>query len=360
MARIPVFDGHNDTLTRLHGEYGPDPSPFLQGSSDGHIDLPRARAGGLVGGFFAIFTRSPGYERTFLDVLGNDRQVIAGAWRVPFPPELVQSEAWEHVQTIIRYLDSIVEQSNGAVAVVRSAEDLRDSLASGTLAIILHIEGAECIEPDLSNLDVLYDRGLRSLGPVWSRPNRFGTGVPFDFPGSPDKGDGLTKAGKELVRRCGELGILVDVSHLNERGFWDVAGLSLAPMVATHSNAHVLCPSPRNLTDRQLGAIASSGGLVGVNFHRGFLRGDGLENAETSYEEIVRHVRYMVDHMGVEHVALGSDFDGATMPNDLPDVAALPTLVGGLSDAGFSESEIRRMALDNWMRVLGDSWKRGS
>src|SRR5207248_6447205 len=125
---------------------------------------------------------------------------------------------------------------------------------------------------------------------VWSRPNAFAWGVPFEFPASPDIGPGLTEAGRELVRACNRLGILVDLSHLNEAGFWDVASLTDGPLVATHSNAHVLCPSTRNLTDRQLDAIAESGGIVGVNFGVGFLTDEGSNDPAAPMTEIVRHV----------------------------------------------------------------------
>jgi membrane dipeptidase len=180
-------------------------------------------------------------------------------------------------------------------------------------------------------LYVLDQAGLRSLGIVWSRPNIFGYGVPFKFPDSPDTGPGLTEAGRRLVQICNRLGILIDLSHLNEKGFWDVAGLSGAPLVATHSGVHALCASTRNLTDKQLDAIKESGGLVGVNFHVGFLRADGQSNADTPLTEIVRHLNYMVDRMGIDHVALGSDFDGALMPQELGDVAGLD---GGSARAG--------------------------
>src|SRR5206468_1669749 len=129
------------------------------------------------------------------------------------------------------------------------------------------MEGAEPIAPDLSNLERWYDRGLRSIGLVWSRANAFAEGVPFRFPSSPDTGPGLTDAGRELVRACNRLGILVDLSHLNEAGFWDVAGISDKPLVATHSNAHAICPASRNLTDKQLAAIKESDGMVGLNYH---------------------------------------------------------------------------------------------
>src|SRR5262245_51224905 len=189
------------------------------------------------------------------------------------------------------------------------------------------MEGAEALAPDLSDLDDWYARGLRSLGPVWSRPNDFGEGVPFAFPSSPDTGDGLTSAGRRLVHACNRLGILVDLSHLNEAGFWDVARLTLAPLVATHSNAHALCPSSRNLTDAQLDAIGASGGVVGINFAPAFLREDGANDPATPITEIVRHVEYVAQRIGVDHVAFGSDFEGATLPAELGGAAGLPRLV---------------------------------
>jgi microsomal dipeptidase-like Zn-dependent dipeptidase len=131
---------------------------------------------------------------------------------------------------------------------------------------------AEAIDPNFELLDVLYAAGLRSLGPVWSRSNAFGHGVPFLCPSSPDTGPGLTDVGKELTRACNRLRILIDLSHLNERGFWDVAAISKAPLVATHSNAHALSPHSRNLTDKQLTAIGETGGMVGVNFATSYLR----------------------------------------------------------------------------------------
>ncbi len=146
--------------------------------------------------------------------------------------------------------------------------------------------------------------------------------------------------------------MLVDLSHLNEKGFWDVARISEAPLVASHSNAWALCPSPRNLTDEQLDAVAESGGIVGVNFHKGFLREDGLFDQETSLGEIVRHARYVADRIGVEHVGLGSDFDGAKMPEDLGDVTGLPRLLDALSEAGFDGGDLRKIAHENWERVL--------
>jgi membrane dipeptidase len=221
----------------------------------------------------------------------------------------------------------------------------------------MHLEGAEAIDPGLEALELWYAAGLRSLGPVWSRPNAFAHGVPFAFPASPDTGPGLTTAGRRLVRRCAELGVAFDLSHLNEAGFWDVARLDEAPLLASHSGVHALCASTRNLTDRQLDAIASSGGLVGIVFAAPFLRADGADDADTPIAAIVAHVRYAADRIGVEHVALGSDFDGATMPDELGDVAGLPRLIDALRADGFAEDEVRAIAWDNWRRVLARAWR---
>jgi membrane dipeptidase len=220
----------------------------------------------------------------------------------------------------------------------------------------MHLEGAEPIDPDLEALEFWHAAGLRSLGPVWSRPNAFAHGVPFAYPSSPDTGPGLTPAGTRLVRRCAELGIAVDLSHLNEQGFWDVAKLDLAPLIASHSGAHAICPASRNLTDAQLDAIGASGGLVGVVYAVHFIRPDGAEDTDTPLEAIAAHVRHVADRIGVEHVALGSDFDGADIPDALGDVAGLPRLLDAIRATGFSDAEMEQIAWANWRRVLEASW----
>ena len=163
--------------------------------------------------------------------------------------------------------------------------------------------------------------GLRSLGPVWSRPTVFGHGVPFRFPGDPDTGPGLTEAGKNLVRVCNELGILIDLSHMNEAGFNDVAALSDTPLVATHSNAHALCASARNLTDRQLAQVRETGGMVGLNFATFFLREDGRASPAIAWDVLLRQMDYLIEHLGEDHVGLGSDFDGCVVPDRFFEVA---------------------------------------
>jgi membrane dipeptidase len=224
------------------------------------------------------------------------------------------------------------------------------------LAAVLHLEGAEAIDPGLEALELWYAAGLRSLGLVWSRANAFGHGVPFAFPASPDTGPGLTAAGEALVRRCAELGVAVDLSHLNEAGFWDVARLDAAPLIASHSGAHAVTPASRNLTDAQIDAIGASGGLVGIVFAVNFLRADGAENEDTPLTAIVEHARHVAGRIGAEHVALGSDFDGATVPRELGDVTGLPRLLDALRDGGFSAAEVEAIAWENWRRTLERAW----
>jgi membrane dipeptidase len=332
-----VFDGHNDALSRLM-EAGPGaPDGFLAGDHAGHLDLPRAERGGLAGGCFAVFTCSP-----------ENADYESGAYFAPVDHGRALGEALVQVALLLR----LERGSGGRMRVVRAAADID----TDALAAVLHLEGAEPIGPGLEELDVLHAAGMRSLGLVWSRPNAFATGVPFAFPGSPDQGPGLSGAGRELVRACSELRILIDLSHLNARGFWEVAELSTAPLVASHSGAHALCPSPRNLADEQLRAIGESGGLVGINFHVGFLRADGADDADTPLSAIAAHAAHVAELAGVDAVALGSDFDGATMPEQLGDVTGLPAVLDALRAAGFGEADLVKVAHGNWRRVLDATW----
>ena len=334
-APFPIFDGHNDTLSKLHpGPHHEDRS-FFERSETGHLDLPRAREGNFAGGLFATFASGE-----------------QGEHDTP-PPD----RAERLTRGMMDLLYELEAGADGQLQVVTTADQLAACLETGVLAAVLHFEGAEAIDPRLDNLLPLYEAGLRSLGIVWSRSNAFGHGVRFSFPGSPDTGPGLTDAGQALVRACNELGILIDLSHMNERGFWDVERISEAPLVATHSCAHALCPTPRNLTDKQLDAIADHGGIVGINFHVGFLRADGQRDADTPIAEIVRHLDYIAGRIGIEHVGLGSDFDGATMPRELGDAAGLPRLISALQERGYSAADLAKVTHENWLRVIRDTWR---
>jgi membrane dipeptidase len=349
---VPVFDGHNDVLLRLMRRGGKAPQrAFLEGESVGHLDWPRMRAGGFAGGLFAIFVPSP--EIPGLDV---DAMMARPQYDVPLPAEVNLSEAQRVTLHMASLLLRIERDSRGQVEICRSAAQISRCMETGVLAAVLHVEGAEAIDPDLHMLDVLYGAGLRSLGPVWSRPNIFGYGVPFRYPSGPDTGPGLTDHGRALVKACNRLKIMVDLSHLNEKGFWDVAKLSDAPLVATHSNAHAICAHARNLTDRQLAAIRDSGGMVGVNFATAFIRPDGRREANTTLQDLIRHVDHLIEQVGVDGVGIGSDFDGATIPIAIGDVRGLPRLVEAMRRHGYDMETLRKICHGNWVRVLERTW----
>jgi membrane dipeptidase len=354
--RIPIFDGHNDALLRLHLRGGADAvTAFLKGEDKGHLDLPKARKGGFAGGLFAIFVPSPKRkERAGSATPQQDTGGIIG--NDPAPPAVDMAEAQRVVFAMASLLLQIERESEGRVRVCRNAGDIERCLAEDVLAAVLHIEGAEAIDANFELLEVLYAAGLRSLGPVWSRPNAFGHGVPFRCPSSPDTGPGLTDLGKALIDACNRLRILIDLSHLNERGFWDVAAISNAPLVASHSNAHAISPHSRNLTDRQLAAIGKSGGLAGVNFAVSFLRPDGRHGKDTPAELIIQHIEHMLGHAGEDAVGFGSDFDGAMVPAKLGNAAGLQILVRAMRKRGFSKPLIEKLCFRNWLRVLGRTW----
>ncbi len=346
---VPIFDGHNDALLRLHSNAGENAGTFVAGGEHGHLDLPRAKAGGFAGGMFACFVPSP----------KGGRQTITrteDGYEEAFPSTPTLGEAQQVTLALAADLFRIEALSRGRLKVVRTAAEVVDCLARDVIAASWHIEGAEAIDRDLNALEVFHRAGLRSLGLVWSRPNDFGCGVPFKFPGSPDIGPGLTDAGKALIRECNRLNILIDLSHLNEKGFWEVAALSDAPLIATHSNAHSLCPVSRNLTDRQLHAIRASEGMVGLNYAVCFLRDDGANNADTPFATLLRHLDHLIEHLGEDHVGLGSDFDGAMIPSGIKTAAGLQNLVAAMRDHGYGQTLIEKICHRNWLSVLERTW----
>jgi membrane dipeptidase len=327
-----VFDGHNDVLLRLweNSRNGDDPiREFIDGTPTGHIDAPRSRKGGLAGGICAIYVPSGHHIE-----LGKPD--ANGHYDTPLSPPLQRSPSLD-IAVEIAAIALRLEEA-GAWKLCRNGRELDAALNSDTFAAVLHMEGCEAIDADLDALELFYAVGLRSLGPVWSRNNIFGHGVPFSYPMSPDTGPGLTEAGKRLVKACNRKGILIDLAHITEKGFWDVAGLSDQPLIASHSNAHALTPVARNLTDKQMDAIRESKGLAGLNYATTMLRADGKEDANTPMSDMVRHIDYMVERMGIDCVALGSDYDGATIPAEISDAAGTQNLVTALREAGYNEA----------------------
>jgi membrane dipeptidase len=340
---IPVVDGHNDALLRVWRRGG----SLRERSEAGHLDLPRMVEGGIAAGFFAIFV--PAQDEEPPDPRSRVVPTDDG-YEVPLEEPL----PFERAARVAGELAAIAERD---LELVRTVADLERCIEGGPPGAILHLEGAEPIEPALGNLERWVERGLRSIGIVWSRPNAFGHGVPFRFPGTPDTGPGLTQAGRKLVAACNELGVVVDLAHLNERGFFDVASLSSAPLVVSHAGAHALCPIPRSLTDAQLDAVRNSGGLVGVVFDSVMTRADGDLRADTPLSVISGHVEYMANRMGVEHIALGSDFDGCFPPAALSDASKTQALLAELAGRGWSDDDLRALGHGNWLRVLRATWR---
>lgn len=350
---IPVFDGHNDTVLKHLDDPARD---FFARHEDGHIDYVRAQEGGLAGGFFAVFSPSPE-----LPAKWEEAVKVEGLSSWPAYGAMQLSDAVVTTNAAVATILEWAADPAGRFRLVKTTTELESTLRvwpqSGAMAGILHFEGAECIGPDLAALDVYYAAGLRSLGPVWSRPNLFAHGVPFSFPSTPDTGPGLSAHGRALIKRCNQLGIMLDLSHMNEKGFWDVAAISDAPLVATHSNAHAVCPSARNLTDKQLDAVRETGGVVGLNFAVGFLSPEGKFDASVPLDIMVRHVDHLVEKLGIDGVAIGSDFDGAGIPAGIGSAAGLQNLVEALRAAGYDQESLEKIGWRNWLRVLRLTWK---
>lgn len=328
---IPIVDGHNDALLEawVRG------SDLRDRGAAPHFDLVRAREGGFAGGFFAVFVPSrddgtidPEHEGDPLDAVRARR---------------VADE-------MVAILEAL--EARGALVVARTVADVERAIAGGPIAAILHLEGAEPLDPQLTRFEPLVERGLRSLGLTWSRPNVFATGVPWH--GDEDAGAGLTAAGRELVRACNRSGVLVDVAHLNAAGYADVAAVSTAPLVATHASVRALRHAPRALSDEQLRQIAATGGVVGIPLVAELLRTDGAFDSHTPLRTFAEHVEHAVSIAGVDHVAIGSDLDGGALVEEVGDAAGLQRALDVLA---WSASELRKLAYENWLRVLRATWQ---
>ncbi|MDH3666691.1 MAG: dipeptidase [Paracoccaceae bacterium] len=339
----PVFDGHNDTLLKLErGAREGEPLDFASGAPSLDIDLPRAREAGFAGGFFAMFTPAMDGDE-LIGFEQDDSRRYAPVARQP---------ALDFTLAMFARMRRLAAELPDDLALCYSAAEIADAIDAKRVAILPHIEGAECIDENLDALEMLYGAGLRSLGLVWSRPNAFGHGAPIhaDEPFEPDAP--LTDAGRALVRECEAMGVMIDLSHLNKGGFWDMAKIATKPLVATHSNVHALSPCPRNLTDDQLKAVAESNGVVGLNFNAGFLRADCEDDPNVPMETLLRHLDHMIAILGEEGVALGSDYDGCSLPLEIADVGGLPRLVAAMRQAGYGEPLIAKICRDNWIDLL--------
>ncbi len=312
-----IIDGHCDSLIHFV-----DGARTLQDPSEGgHWDTPRAKMAGVSLQFLAAYIETR-YKPSMATCRGL--QLIEGAHRF-----------------IVDHPDQVF--------LVRTKKDLTRIPDPACIGILLSVEGGEIIGQNLFMLDIIYHLGVRALGLTWNQRNALADGVD-----EVDTQSKLTKLGQKVVLRMNELGMLIDVSHLNEAGFWHVLELSRDPIVATHSCAKALCNHPRNLTDQQLRALGKQKGVVGVNFYPSFLRETGL----ATREDVVRHICHIAEVAGVETVGLGSDFDGISeVPKGLEHVGDYSYLMDDLIKVGFTSQEVEQIAGRNFMSLLSNVLK---
>ena len=234
----------------------------------------------------------------------------------------------------------------------RTLAELEVNIADNVPSAVLTMEDGRAAEGRFDRIKYFYDLGFRAIALTWNGENCFG------YPNSADRivmASGLKPFGREAVEYMQELGIIVDVSHLSDGGFWDVARICKKPFIASHSNCRALAPFRRNLTDEMIRALAGSGGVIGLNFCPGFIERE-LTAEETTARAIARHARHMADVGGTDCVAVGTDFDGFDGTLDISDCTHMGLLFKELERIGFTQSELEKIAYKNVMRVISDTW----
>lgn len=306
-----IVDGHCDTILELYKHK----RSFWDYNKKGHLDWPRLKDGKVNIQFMAFYIE----------------------------PEYKPCGALSRVLELLDYFHTVLNQGEQRPPLILNRGDLQLVTAGSNTALLLAIEGGEVLEGKLGILRILHKLGFRCLTLTWNQRNQLADGV-----WEKDTKGGLTTLGKEVVREMNGLGMLVDVSHLSDAGFWDVVEISEKPVAATHSCCRAIFPHPRNLTDEQLLAIRDNGGIIGVNFYPGF-----LGNAPVSVDKVIQHIEHAVAVAGLEHVGLGSDFDGINKtPKGLEDITKLPALTNGLLRLNWKESDVQKILGGNFIRVL--------
>ncbi len=335
----PLFAGHSDFLNALAGF---DQKALLTGTPPGAPPTPDlARRDGLVAGLYEVLVPPSPPSRLIR---------TPGGIEVEYPPRLDLGTALGEVVRGLSLMRRVADSAGSPVRIVTSVDDLAAAIHDARIAVVLHLADADCLDPELHTLDVLHDAGVRSLAITWSRQNRFGYGVPYQAPGHPDTGPGLTAAGHALVSRCNDLGIIVDLAHLNLAGFDDVATTSNRPLVVTHGAAHALSPTSRALTDDQLRTVAASDGIVGVSL-------EGVPPSDRGIvADLVAQLTYLLDLIGPRHVALGSDLYRPPTAEHPGGRTHIPELLLALSETGLGVDNLHALAHRNWQRVLEASW----
>ena len=322
--RATVVDAHIDTLLEIMIPPArpikvPTPRKFGERSSKGHVDLPRLLESGVDLQIFAVYIQ-PEYK--------------------------IERALHRALQVIDRFYKELHDHEDKMILFTK-VSDVSEAEKQGKIAAMLSIEGGEAVEADLGILRMLYRLGLRAMTLTWNERNQIADGA-----GEGRTKGGLTNFGVELVKEMNNIGMVVDVSHLSDPGFFDVIETTTKPVIASHSNCRAICNHRRNLTDDMIKILADNGGVMGMNFSASFVD----ENKEhATLERVLDHVDHVVKVASVEHVGIGSDFDGIeTTPKGLEDVTRMPYLTEGLLKRGYKEDDIRKILGENFLRVFSE------
>lgn len=315
-----LVDFHCDTILRLmEGSVEGDLM-----SNTGHIDLERLHQIGALAQFFAVF--------------------------VDWGSEEVQKDPFGYALSGIQLFKDQAKIYQDKVGIAHNLEEILTLEQEKRIAGILTIEEGAILEGKMERLERLYQEGIRLITLTWNYENSLA------FPNSKDPEimrKGLKPFGKSVVERMNELGMIIDVSHLSDGGFWDVVEISKKPFVASHSNARAVRDVTRNMTDDMIGAVANKGGVIGLNFCPFFLNEDNHETVES----LVQHLIHIIDKGGAQTAAIGTDFDGIGGKMDLAHVGEMEKLRHGLRKAGVSSATIDKIFTDNGLRVIKDTMK---
>lgn len=293
------------------------------------VDIEKLRKGGCIAQFFAIFLPSP---------------------RMKERMGLVQMDDDDYINKLHGIFHRTLEEHPGAVREARKLADIYENFSDGKMSAVLTMEDGRSVNGDMKKLEHYHDMGVRVIGLTWNQENCFGA------PNSPDAeimAKGLTDFGKDAVVRMNELGMGIDVSHLSDGGFWDVARLTKKPFFATHSNCRSLNPHPRSMTDEMIRALADKGGVMGVNFCPAFLVQD-IENNRATCDMLTAQLHHMVNTGGEDCAAIGTDFDGMNGELEIGSADKMPLLFASMEKAGFTPRQIEKIACRNVERVMAD------
>ena len=320
-----VVDSHNDSMMLVVDEKTWLPKINIRENTNNHIDIPKMRAGNLKVGFFAAYTNS--YN-------GNSKRALSRTLA------LINALYW-------------TEKNNSDVFNITSTfNEIEEAVLDWKIAAVPTIEGAYSMTKNNADqlLDQYNDLGIKAIAFTWNYSNELGEGANeiYDDGNNTPSTKGLTDLGREMVRKMNRLGIIVDVSHLNTTTFWDVLNTTKAPIIASHSGAYAIKPHRRNLNDAQLKAIADNGGVVGLVLYREFVK-----DMEDAYiRDYVDHIDYVVELIGIDHVGIGSDFDGGELPYDMKDVSDLYKITEELVKRGYGKEDIKKILGRNTLRVI--------